>query len=152
MDVRLIPLGIFVSLLMTGCAGDDPIEVFRTVQPTQTTHLMIVPSSVRSAGDERVIQSQLLFTELQPESFAAINKIRAYQLVNAYDCDARTYRELMMVVFFNDGRESKEPLKTTRTDVLPGSPQEAAMSFACSSTLTRAWKRVRNKPVIFHGR
>ena len=141
-------LVLITTIMISGCASEKPVELYRSVRPDSTRHIFVVPSSVRDNGEERVVQMQLRFSDVQAASDIARLDLKAIQTAVAFDCDKRIYREIAVVGTSNSGKTRKEgPSQGTR-DVPPESAVESVMEFACASSVTRAWMAHWSEPKI----
>ena len=139
-----------MAVLLAGCSSDEPREVFRLDGSSETTHFVVIPTSIRSAGEERIVQVQMRFSRVKKGSYLDVNRVDAIQVVYAFDCEARNSRELTMIVTHIEGKTSTEKVKPGKEDVLPETPKEAIMDYACDSSFGR-WRQRNSGPVVRKG-
>jgi hypothetical protein len=97
-------------------------------------------------GDERVLSSLIRFNGLKSGSREASLIPESAKMVTAYQCHERKYRNLQNIEIMSSGRMLSKGAQSG--EVLPNSPQELAMDYACSSFVGRLWLRSTRYPVI----
>ncbi len=142
-----------MSLLVAGCTSDKPIEVFRDVSGLKrfgiSMHVYVLPNSVREVEHERLInvKGEVTSTGILPlEKLAEISPQKISETVS-FNCDKRTFQIINQTFISFDGKATVAP-PSERQNVLPESPKEAVMDFACASNISRVRKTLDNEPIV----
>lgn len=108
------------------------------------TAIVVYPQSIREMGNKTIVRQALVYSKeaiAQREKLPSmpgviLNPVVAQDFVVAFDCSQRTYELLDENWHFRDGQTLHRGKRGSEA-VLPNSPIEMAMDYACMSS----WRR-----------